>query len=93
MRAKKVDGNQKRLVEQLRQIPGVSVLHLHQVGKGCPDVAVGFKNKTFLVEIKNDKLKSYEKGLTGDQEKFISKWTGHVAVAETLEDVLKIIEL
>lgn len=91
MRAKRTDDNQREIVKQLRQIPGVSVLHLHTVGKGCPDLAVGRGGITYLIEIKDGKKSVSRKRLTDDENDFHSKWTGHVAVAESVTDILKII--
>lgn len=50
-RAAKVDRNQPQIVEALQKI-GATVQHLHQVGKGCPDLLVGFRRQTFLLEVK-----------------------------------------
>jgi hypothetical protein len=38
MRIKKVDGNQAKLVKQMRKIPGLTVAHTHTVGNGFVDV-------------------------------------------------------
>ena len=51
-RAAKVDANQREIIAALRKI-GCSVQLLHQVGGGCPDVMVGFRGVTTLLEIKN----------------------------------------
>ena len=48
----RVDANQKKIVSQLREI-GCSVLHTHQLGKGAPDIIVGYNNLNYLVEIKD----------------------------------------
>lgn len=93
MRAKRVDDNQKLIVDQLRKIPGVSVLHLHMVGKGCPDIAVGRAGVTYLIELKNHMKRPSEKRLSDDENEFHKKWTGHAAVAETVTEILKIINL
>ena len=53
MRAKRVDINQKAIVEHLRAM-GASVFHLHEVGKGCPDLLVGVNSQTYLIEVKKD---------------------------------------
>lgn len=50
-RAAKVDGNQAEIVARLRSI-GVWVLHLHAVGKGCPDLLCWHRGRYFLLEIK-----------------------------------------
>jgi len=51
-KAKRVDANQKEIVKALRD-RGASVLHLHQVGGGCPDILVGYAGYNFLIEIKD----------------------------------------
>ena len=48
----RVDSNQKDIVSQLRKI-GCSVLHTHQLGKGAPDIIVGYDLRNYLVEIKD----------------------------------------
>lgn len=71
MRAKRVDINQKAIVEQLRSM-GVSVFHLHEVGKGCPDLLVGMNDVTYLVEIKKDAKATF----TPQQIEFQGNWKG-----------------
>lgn len=86
-RTRKVDANQAELVKQIRKIPGVSVALTHTVGNGFPDAAVGFRGRTYLIEIKDpDKFKSQRK-LTPEEETFHGKWTGHIKVIETMDDI------
>ena len=86
----KVDANQKTIVEQLRRC-GFSVLHLHTLGKGAPDIVVGTKGKNYLFEIKDgDKPKSKQK-LTPDEEKFHNSWRGQVAIVTTVDDIFETI--
>ena len=51
MRAAKVDRNQTEIVQALRDY-GAFVVSLATVGKGVPDLLVGFKRHTILMEIK-----------------------------------------
>ena len=81
MRAKRVDINQKAIVEQLRSM-GVSVFHLHEVGKGCPDIVVGFKGKNLLLEIKDGD----KKVLTPDQVNWHKLWKGQVSVVTNIDE-------
>jgi len=37
---RRVDNNQAEVVKRLK-LHGVSVLHLHTVGNGCPDLLIG----------------------------------------------------
>ena len=71
MRAKRVDINQKAIVEHLRGM-GASVFHLHEVGKGCPDLLVGINGMTYLVEVKKDAKASF----TTQQVEFQGNWKG-----------------
>ena len=75
MRAKKVDVNQKEIVLALRQL-GASVFHLHEVGKGCPDLLCGINGTTFLVEVKKDAKATY----TPQQIEFQGNWKGSPVV-------------
>ena len=92
MRAKRVDNNQARIVEQLRRV-NISVQHLHTVGKGCPDLLLGFRNKNYLIELKDEKKRASAKKLTPDEEEFFSEWRGQVSKCETLDEILKVIGL
>ncbi len=69
-RAAKVDDNQKEIVEALRRV-GLSVICLHAIGKGCPDLLVSSPTSMWLIEVKTLKGK-----LTPDQEKFHRDWRG-----------------
>ena len=75
MRAKRVDINQKAIVEHLRGM-GVSVFHLHEIGKGCPDLLCGINGTTFLVEVKKDAKATY----TPQQIEFQDNWKGSPVV-------------
>ena len=82
---KKVDSNQAEIVADLRKV-GATVLLLHEVGKGCPDLLVGFQGVNHLIEIKtrNGKLNTL-------QQAFFDNWRGWMYVARTSEEALYII--
>jgi len=89
----RADDNQKAIAESLRAI-GASVQFLHQVGKGCPDLLVGFKHRNFLFEVKNAAAlrgKAQARRLTEDEEKWHAAWTGQVATIETLQQALDVL--
>lgn len=92
MRIKRADSNQKQLMKLCRQIPGVSVVTLHEVGKGVGDILLGFRKVNYLLEIKNPLMTKSRKKLTAPEEKFHEKWQGQIAVVESIEDVLKLIQ-
>lgn len=90
-RAAKVDANQEAIVRSLRQIPGVSVRVLSQVGDGFPDLCLGYRGENFLIELKDGEKTASRKKLTPEEEKFFESWRGQVAKCETLEEILTII--
>jgi hypothetical protein len=91
VRRRKVDVNQPELVDQIRQIPGVTVRHTHMVGNGFVDIIVGFQKNNFLLEIKDPSQPPSKRKLTPDEQKFFKEWTGQAAIVHNLDDVLKII--
>jgi len=90
-RAAKVDENQNRVVKALRKIPGVSVAITSQLGKGFPDLVVGYKKSNYLIELKDgEKFKSQQK-LTDDEIEWHSKWKGHVIICNSLDEILEVL--
>ncbi len=91
MYIRKVDGNQREIVEGLRAL-GYSVRHTHIVGKGFPDLVVGKFGFTLLVEVK----RAGEK-LTPDEKDFFETWTGAAIIGTSVEHIheqfTKILEL
>ena len=87
---KKTDSNQKEIVAAFRNA-GATVFHVHMVGHGFPDIIVGYHGKNYLIEIKDGKKVKSARKLTPDEEIFHSTWRGHVAIVESVEDVIKII--
>lgn len=75
----RADTIQDETVNLLRQI-GASVTVTSQVAAGFPDLVVGFRGRTMLLELKtgNEKLSVAE-------EKWHAKWSGHVAIVRTPE--------
>lgn len=87
-RAAKTDANQAEVVKAFRQI-GATVQILSAVGKGCPDVLVGFRGVNVLVEIKDgSKVPSAQK-LTADQVGWHEAWAGQVCVANSITDAVE----
>lgn len=77
MRAANIDSSQTGIVKALRAI-GATVCITSGVGKGYPDLTVGWRGRTYLLECKTgtDKLNAL-------QREWHSKWAGHVAVVRT----------
>lgn len=84
----RTDYNQKLIVEQLRKL-GVSVAITSMMGKGFPDLVLGYQNKNFLIELKDGAKPKSQKGLTMDEAKFFTAWKGDVCKCENIEEILK----
>jgi hypothetical protein len=88
MTAKRVDINQAMIVEGLRAI-GCTVQDLSQLGKGCPDLLVGYHFRNYLIEVKNSENRSAT--LTPCEERWIKRWAGEIAVVTNLRDAIAIV--
>lgn len=89
-RAAKVDRNQSEIVAALRDI-GATVQPLHAVGKGCPDLLVGFRGVNTLLEVKDWQNSPSQRALTPDQVEWHGGWKGQVAKVETVDAALAVI--
>jgi hypothetical protein len=83
-----VDANQPGIVKALRDL-GCTVQPLHTVGSGCPDLLVGIRGWTGLIEIKNPNVPKGDRQLKATQVEWHGAWKGHpVAVVETVGDAV-----
>lgn len=89
-RAAKVDRNQAEIVTALRAA-GASVQSLAAVGRGCPDLLVGFRGKNLLMEIKDGSLPPSGRTLTDDQVTWHIDWRGHAQVVTCPSEALALI--
>jgi hypothetical protein len=89
-RKKRVDANQAEIVKKLRE-KGLTVLHLHTVGDGAPDICVGCFGLNFLFEIKDPEKFPSQRKLTDDEKKFFDSWMGQVNKVETVEEIIEVI--
>lgn len=89
-RAARIDDNQIEIVNGLRKF-GCSVLVLSMIGKGCPDILVGYLGANYLIEIKDGNKIPSKRKLTPDEIEFISNWRGDVIVTESLQYALDIL--
>jgi len=92
-RAAKIDANQKEVVDALR-LAGASVQSLAAVGKGVPDLLVGFKNVTVLMEVKDGKKCLSDRRLTEDQQKWHQQWKGGtVSIVDSVDAALRVLKV
>lgn len=86
--ANRIDANQNKIVEALRKAG--AVVRIISQGDGIPDLLVGYKGYTILMEVKDgDKVPSARK-LTEAEQKFFDDWRGGMLViVNSVEEALE----
>ena len=82
-RAHRLDANQDVIVNALCAVPDVSVFSLAGVAAGCPDLLVGIKGVTHLVEVKDGAKPPSRRTFTPEQRRWIDRWQGSKVVVLT----------
>lgn len=90
-RAARTDTNQSAIVAALRQ-HGASVQCLHTIGKGVPDLLVGWQGRNYLLEIKDNSKPPSARRLTPDEEQWHLEWRGQVQVVSSVEEAIALIK-
>jgi len=80
-RAAKVDANHLDICFALRSL-GASVLSLASIGRGAPDICIGFRGVTYLAEIKNSKVRWK---MTDDQKYFHADWKAPIVILDSVD--------
>ena len=88
--AAKVDRNQPEIVAAYRKA-GASVAITSTAGQGFPDLVVGYRGVSYLIEVKDGELPPSARKLTPAQVKFRDDWRGHYAVVKSVEEALAVI--
>ena len=84
---KKVDTNQKSIVEAIRKCGG-SACSIASLGHGVPDLIVGYRGQTVLVEVKHPKTE-----MNPMQREWAAKWQGSpVCVVRSPEEVERLLD-
>lgn len=90
-RASRVDDNQDTIVRALRAI-GATVQSLATIGKGCPDLLVGYRRESFLLEVKDPTKPKADRQLSEDQVEWHRTWKGlPVHVVHSVDEAFKAI--
>jgi Holliday junction resolvase len=89
--ANRIDANQNQIVDAMRKVG--AVVRIISQGDGIPDLLVGYKGFTILMEVKDgDKVPSARK-LTEAEQKFFDDWQGGMlVVVNSVEEALEILE-
>lgn len=86
---KRVDENQKSIIHTFIAL-GASVLNLSTVGRGCPDLLIGYHGNTVLVEVKSSEKASF----TDPQIKFMQEWRGGaVSRIDSVDGAIRLIKM
>lgn len=83
-RAARVDVNQRQITKELRAA-GFSVAITSQLGKGFPDLVIGYKGVNLMVELK---ATSKDK-LTPHEVEFRDNWKGQYLIAWSSEMIIE----
>jgi len=90
-RANRVDANQEQIVSALRAC-GATVRAV-TMGDGIPDLLVGYRGYTLLLEVKDGNKPPSARALTLAEQKFFDEWTGGLlAVVNDVEEALEILK-
>jgi len=90
-RAARKDDNHNEIVRALISV-GAIVIDLSGIGDGVPDILVGFRGQTLLLEIKDGSRSPSKRKLTEAQLKFHGNWTGGpLAIVDSVEAALRMI--
>lgn len=87
---KRVDTNQPEIVNALRKV-GATVAPTHTLGRGFPDLVVGFRGYNYLLEIKDGSKPPSKRKLTPDELKWHEEWNGQVAIVNSIDEALRVI--
>lgn len=71
----KRDGNHGEIRNLYRSIPGCVVFDSADVGKGFPDLVVGWMGDVYLIEVKDGSLPPSKRKLTPDEREFNRLWS------------------
>lgn len=82
---KRTDANQSEIVAALRGA-GASVQDLHEVGRGCPDLLVGYRGQTYLLEVKGPGGR-----LNSREALWHLEWRGQARIVRDADDALEAI--
>jgi hypothetical protein len=90
-RAARVDANQEQIVSAMRAC-GATVRIVTQ-GDGLPDLLVGYRGYTILMEVKDGRKPPSARRLTEEEQKFFENWTGGMlAIVNSVDEALELLK-
>jgi hypothetical protein len=88
---KRTDSNHAEIIKALRKIPNLSVFSTHEVGKGFPDIVIGYKGVNYLIEIKDGNKPPSARKLTDSEVKFHHDWRGQIKIVNNFDELFNIL--
>lgn len=89
--AARIDANQDQIVTALRAM-GATVRIVTQ-GNGLPDLLVGFRGVTVLMEVKDGQKVPSARKLTPAEQKFFDEWRGGiVAIVNSVDEAIALLK-
>jgi len=86
-RAARIDANQDQIVSALRAAG--AIVRIVTQGNGLPDLLVGYRGHTILMEVKDGKKVPSARKLTEAEQKFFDEWRGGMLrVVESVDEAL-----
>ena len=90
-RAARVDENQGLIVKALRAC-GATVRVISQ-GDGIPDLLVGYRGHTILMEVKDGNKTPSQRKLTEAEQMFFDTWTGgKLLIVNSVDEALAVLK-
>ena len=86
-RTARADANQPDIVDTLRK-RGASIWHTHTLGRGGPDIVIGYCGVNVLAEIKRDEREP----LTPAEFKFHAAWRGQIVRLTNEREAAQLLE-
>jgi hypothetical protein len=91
-RAARTDANHTEIVKALRAI-GASVADTSSIGLGFPDLVVGFRNRNWLLEVKDGAKRPSARKLTALQDAFVTCWRGQWACVTSAQEAIDVVTM
>lgn len=89
-RAARTDNNQVAIVSILRAV-GATVEITSDVGRGFPDLVVGYAGVNHLLEVKNPDVNASHRRLSADEARWHSEWRGRAVVVHNADEALAVL--
>jgi len=86
----RLDANHNEIVDALRKA-GAHVQSLASVGSGCPDILVSFREKWYVLEVKDGSKPPSKQRLTDDERSWHNASHAPVHIVNSAEQALKIL--